>query len=105
MMIELALLALGWLPVWVLALVLRQKLRPGRLLMGAALAGLIGGMCTVELRRYGLEAAAAGSIELISVLDLRLDEVLHYAFLGATGSLLLEMALDRLGKRREAPEP
>ena len=97
---ELALLAAGWLPLWALALLFRQRLRPGRLLMGAALAGFIGGMCTVELRRHGLQTATVDTIA-VPFIDLRLDEVLHFAFLGASASLLVEMALDRLGRKDE----
>ena len=103
-MAELALLLAGWLPLWALALFCRQRLRPGRLLMGAALAGFVGGMCTVELRRHGLQSATVGA-PAVPFIDLRLDEVLHYAFLGAAGSLLIELALDRLGRKEELPAP
>ncbi len=88
---------LGWLPLWVVALLLRQRIRPGRILFGAALAGFVGGMCTVELRRYGLLAAPFSSISL-GIHDLHLDEVIQFALLGAAGALAVEILLDRAGR-------
>ena len=104
MMAALLLLAAGWLPLWALGLLLRQKLRPGRLLMGAALAGFVGGMCSVELRRHGLQSLVPGA-PAVPLLDLRLDEILHYAFPGAAGALLLEITLDRTDRGEVAGKP
>jgi hypothetical protein len=84
----------GWLPLWVLAVALRQTIRPGRILFGAALVGFVGGMCTVELRRYGLLAAPGSAISL-PIHDLHLDEVIQFAILGAAGALASEIFLDR----------
>jgi hypothetical protein len=91
---ELLLTALAWIPLWIIALALRARLRGGHILMGAALAAFVGGMCAVELRRHGLLAIGAGSVPLI-VFGLRLDEILHFALMGAGGVLLTELFLDR----------
>ncbi len=95
-------LACAWLPLWIIALVLRQRIRPGRLLMGAGLVGFVGGMCAVELRRYGLLASLPDAISL-PVFSLHVDEVLRFAFWGATGALAGEVVLDIV--ERPATEP
>lgn len=92
---ELGLLAIGWVPLWLLVLLARPRLKAGRILMGAGLAGFVGGMCSVELRRHGLQSLAPGAVPL-PLVGLCADEVLHYALLGAAGALLLETALDRM---------
>jgi hypothetical protein len=73
---------------------MRQKLRPSRLLLGALLCGVAGGMGASELRLRGLQGAPAGSV-LLPVLDLPLEELLRYALLGAAGALVGEVLLDR----------
>ena len=103
MILDLLLLALGWLPLWAVALLLRPRFRASRIAMGAALTGAIGGMCAAELRRHGIAPAAAGSIPLIPLLDLRLEDVLRFAFLGGSAAFLLDNALDRVEKEEAAP--
>jgi hypothetical protein len=89
-------LAAGWLPLWAVALLLKQKLRWGRILMGAGLSGFVGGMCAVELRRHGLLPGAPGAL-VLPFHELHLDEILHFALLGAAGALGAEVILDRTG--------
>lgn len=98
-MLELAFTALGWSPLWVLLLMRRRPVHISRILMGAGLAGFVGGMCSVELRRHGLLIEAAHSVPLL-VFGLRLEEVLRFALLGGAGVLVTDALLNRLFRRR-----
>ncbi len=101
-MSEVLLLAAGWLPLWILAALTRRKIRPGRLLMGAGLAAFVGGMCALEMRRHGLLAALPDGV-VLGPLSFHLDEVLRFAFLGATGALAGETVLDRVYRGATGP--
>jgi hypothetical protein len=102
MMPELGLLALGWAPLGVIALLLRREIRFGHVLFGAALAGFVGGMCSVELRRHGLQAALPESWSL-PILGLHPVDFLRFAFFGAAGALLGEILLTRSGDSPQGP--
>ena len=98
------LLALGWVPLWGFALWRRREIRFGRVAFGAALLGLIGGICSVELRRHGLCLTPPGAW-VLPVLDLHLDEVLRFSFQGAAGVIVAEVLLTRSGDSAAAPRP
>jgi hypothetical protein len=88
--------ALGWLPLWILARLTGSKPRPRRVLVGMGLAGFVGGMCAVELRRHGLLSSAAGALPL-GLFGLHLDEILQFSLLGGGSVFLTEWFLDRAG--------
>lgn len=88
----LALLA-GWLPLLLAGLALRLRIRPARLLLGAALASFVGGMCCAELRRHGLLALPEDAM-LLAGNGLALHEMVRFALLGAAGALWGEALLD-----------
>lgn len=88
-------LAAGWLPLFLGARLLRIRLRPARLGLGAALAAFAGGVCCVELRRHGLLALPLHAIVLLGN-GLALHELCRFGFLGAAGALACEALLDLL---------
>jgi hypothetical protein len=90
------LLALGWVPLWIL-LVHRGPLRPGHLLVAGAFVGLVGAICFVELRRYGHLPATGGAV--VPFLEIRLEDALRFACLGVSGALAAGRTLERWGRR------
>jgi hypothetical protein len=103
-MTQLLPLVLGWLPVWAVAFWRRREVHFARVGFAAALVGFIGGMCSVELRRHGLQEIAPGSWSL-PVLGLRVEEILRFALQGAAGAILCEVLLSRAGEDAAAGNP
>ena len=103
MIAHLLLNALAWLPLWLGFRLIGHRVRPGRVLLGAALTAFVGGMCCAELRRYGFLQPLPGELTL-PVAELRLHEASRFFFLGGAAALVGDFILDRLGVERRSDQ-